>query len=215
MTVALRFIGDLLGGETLSLWLSKFSPIAQIPGSPWQEPIQLAAIPAHKENHTEIGVVDLQLPDGSVGDFSQQFISNPKLKGVLILFGERGNTLFELRRIADGQEVDETLITQMSLRILEALDSVDQNFAETERSERALRPQVAHHNIVDVLTSRELELLKLFSRGLSYREAAITLALSQHTIGDYVKSIYRKLRVHSKTEAIYEARQSGIISPLD
>jgi DNA-binding CsgD family transcriptional regulator len=38
---------------------------------------------------------------------------------------------------------------------------------------------------------------------------------SPHTIGDYVKAIYRKLSVHSRTEAIFEARQLGLIRPLD
>ena len=63
------------------------------------------------------------------------------------------------------------------------------------------------------LTPREVEVLQLFSRGLSYRDAAESLGISAHTIRDYVKSIYRKLEVHSCTEAIFEARQLGLISP--
>jgi len=65
------------------------------------------------------------------------------------------------------------------------------------------------------LTAREVDVLKLFSRGLSYRETATALAISQNTIRDHVKAIYRKLSVHSRTEAIFEARQLGVISPLD
>lgn len=215
MNIALRFTGDLLGGEKLSLWLSKFSPVALIPDTQGQEAIQPAGIPAHKDDHTNIGIVDLQLSDGSARDFPQQLSANPKLKGLLILFGERGNTLFELSHVTDGQDVDETIITQMSLCIIEGPDDVDHDLVATDPSEGAGGPQATHHKFGDILTPRELDLLKLFSRGLSYREAANALVLSQHTVGDYVKSIYRKLRVHSRTEAIYEARQSGLISPLD
>lgn len=215
MTIALRFIGDLLGGEKLSLWLSRFSPGALIPDTQGQEVIQPSVTISHKDDHKDIDLVDLQLSDGSARDFPQQFSANPKLKGLLILFGERGNTLFELSHVTDGQDVDETLITQISLRIVEGLDDVDHDLAATNPSEAAWGPQATPHKIGDILTPRELDILKLFSRGLSYREAATALVISQHTIGDYVKSIYRKLRVHSRTEAIYEARQSGLISPLD
>ena len=35
--------------------------------------------------------------------------------------------------------------------------------------------------------------------------------LSRHTVETYVKRIYRKLQVHSKTEAVYEARNMGLV----
>jgi DNA-binding NarL/FixJ family response regulator len=35
--------------------------------------------------------------------------------------------------------------------------------------------------------------------------------VSRHTVMTYVKRSYRKLQVHSKTEAIYEARKLGLV----
>jgi DNA-binding NarL/FixJ family response regulator len=63
----------------------------------------------------------------------------------------------------------------------------------------------------DILTPRELEVLNLLSRGFSYAEIAGILTLSPQTIATYVKNIYRKMEVSSRSEAIYEASSLGII----
>lgn len=61
------------------------------------------------------------------------------------------------------------------------------------------------------LTRRETDLLQLFSKGYSYKETARILAISPLTVGNHVRSIYRKLDVHSRSEAVYEALQSGAL----
>jgi DNA-binding NarL/FixJ family response regulator len=61
------------------------------------------------------------------------------------------------------------------------------------------------------LTSRELEVLQLTSRGLRYNEIAEVCGVKVGTIHSHMKSIYRKLAVHSKTEAVFEARVRRLI----
>src|ERR1700734_4040181 len=60
------------------------------------------------------------------------------------------------------------------------------------------------------LSTQELAVLSLSSKGYSYDEIAPLLKLSRHTVETYVKRIYRKLQVHSKTAAVYEARKLGL-----
>jgi len=55
------------------------------------------------------------------------------------------------------------------------------------------------------LTKRELEVLNLLAKGCSAKAIANLLSISYHTVNDYVKSIYLKLNVHSKGEALYKA----------
>ncbi len=62
------------------------------------------------------------------------------------------------------------------------------------------------------LTNRETDVLKLIAKGLSYNEIAKLLILSAHTVTTHIKNIYRKLSVHSRGEATFEAIQLGIIS---
>lgn len=61
------------------------------------------------------------------------------------------------------------------------------------------------------LSVQECSVLRLSAKGYNYEEIAGLMHLSHHTVETYVKRIYRKLHVHSKTEAIYEARHMGLV----
>lgn len=61
------------------------------------------------------------------------------------------------------------------------------------------------------LTSRELEVLQLFAKGYNYEEVGRALDLSINTVGTHVRHIYRKLGVGSKSEAILEALELGLV----
>jgi DNA-binding NarL/FixJ family response regulator len=62
------------------------------------------------------------------------------------------------------------------------------------------------------LSQRELDVLRLIASGFSYKEMARTLSLSVHTIGTYIKRIYRKLEVNSRAEATFRAITLGMIN---
>ncbi|MBB5032229.1 response regulator [Prosthecobacter vanneervenii] len=61
------------------------------------------------------------------------------------------------------------------------------------------------------ITHRENELLSLFVKGLSAKEAAYEMGISYETVRDYLKTIYQKLKVRSRTEAVlkYVKNQQG------
>lgn len=58
------------------------------------------------------------------------------------------------------------------------------------------------------LNPRELEILSLASKGLSNKEIADRLKLSERTVGAHFRSIFGKMSVNSRTEAIYKALRS-------
>lgn len=62
-----------------------------------------------------------------------------------------------------------------------------------------------------VLSAREQEVLSLVTKGFGFDEIARLIAVSPHTVMTYIKRIYRKLQVNSKTEAVYEARKLGLV----
>lgn len=62
------------------------------------------------------------------------------------------------------------------------------------------------------LTPHEVRLLGMLAEGHSYQAAADRLQVSINTIRDYIRSIYDKLHVHSKTEAVRKALKGRIIS---
>ncbi|MGI9333113.1 MAG: response regulator [Gammaproteobacteria bacterium] len=61
------------------------------------------------------------------------------------------------------------------------------------------------------LSAREHEVLELVARGLTYAEIAALLAISVHTVTAHVQNIYGKMQVRSRSEAVFEAVQLGII----
>ncbi len=62
------------------------------------------------------------------------------------------------------------------------------------------------------LTPHEIRLLKVFAEGYSYQDAAEQFHVSIHTIRNYIRSIYEKLHVHSKSEAVSKALRYRLIS---
>jgi DNA-binding NarL/FixJ family response regulator len=61
------------------------------------------------------------------------------------------------------------------------------------------------------LTRLELKLLSLLAEGYSYQAAADEMRVSINTIRNYIRSIYDKLHVHSKSEAVSKALKAGLI----
>lgn len=61
------------------------------------------------------------------------------------------------------------------------------------------------------LTARELEVLSLLADGYSYDNVAARLDITVNTVRNYVRSIYEKLHVHSKSEAVSKALRAGLL----
>ncbi|HJS18676.1 MAG TPA: response regulator transcription factor [Anaerolineales bacterium] len=62
------------------------------------------------------------------------------------------------------------------------------------------------------LTDRESEVLGLLSKGLANKQIAVALGISEHTVKFHVSSIYQKLNVTNRTEAVREGLRGGWIA---
>jgi|SRR5229473_6118686 DNA-binding NarL/FixJ family response regulator len=61
------------------------------------------------------------------------------------------------------------------------------------------------------LTSREISVLKLMGEGLRHKEIARELSISQRTVGNHIASIYNKLGISDRAQAIVYAVKKGIV----
>lgn len=59
------------------------------------------------------------------------------------------------------------------------------------------------------LTSRELEVLRSFTRGHTYDEIADLMGISRHTVHSHIRKIYSKLHINSRKQALREALSRG------
>jgi DNA-binding NarL/FixJ family response regulator len=85
-----------------------------------------------------------------------------------------------------------------------------------------ISPEVAHHVIqlfqnmqpakdIDRLTPYEMRVLKLLADGNTYGRVAQNLGISVNTVRFHIRSIYEKLHVHSKSEAVAKALRHRLI----
>lgn len=98
-----------------------------------------------------------------------------------------GNTV---RQVLEGQSPLSAGIARYLLRRLQA--------APVAGPERAPKASLN-------LTGREIDILWGIAKGLSYNEIADSLGISRMTVPNHIKSIYRKLEVNSRSEAVFEA----------
>jgi DNA-binding NarL/FixJ family response regulator len=73
---------------------------------------------------------------------------------------------------------------------------------------RTFRPP---DNTTCELTPHETRLLRLFVEGHNYKTAAAELGVTVHTISFHLRSIYEKLQVHSKSEAVVKALRNRLV----
>ena len=85
--------------------------------------------------------------------------------------------------------------------------------ARTLRShiEVAVRPNGSAGDLIEPLSVSELRVLAELQTGDSYLEIASRLFVSHNTVKSHVKSIYRKLDVHSRVAALERTRQLGLL----
>lgn len=62
------------------------------------------------------------------------------------------------------------------------------------------------------LSEREIEILGMLLRGLANKQIAVELTISEHTVKFHVSSIYTKLNVSNRTEAVREGLRNGWIA---
>jgi NarL family two-component system response regulator YdfI len=72
-------------------------------------------------------------------------------------------------------------------------------------------PQSYAEELDEPLSGRELEVLDLLAEGLSNKLIAHRLNISEHTVKTHVASIFAKLRVSSRTEAVSQAIRRGLV----
>jgi DNA-binding NarL/FixJ family response regulator len=171
----------------------------------------------------DVLLVDLGLPDGSGLDLIRTIRQRDTATRVLVftVLGDRKTINDALAVGADGFILKDTDPAELARAIRAARDGgVPISPKAAAQLLRAFREQAAtpppdappSGKVEDFgLTSRERETLETLARGFTQREAAQILGVSPHTIVSHVKAIYQKMAVNNRSEAVFEAIQSGLI----
>jgi DNA-binding NarL/FixJ family response regulator len=63
----------------------------------------------------------------------------------------------------------------------------------------------------DALAPQEVHLLRLLAEGCSYQGAGLQLGITINTVRNYIRNVYEKLQVHTKSAAVSKAMRAGLL----
>ena len=163
----------------------------------------------------DLFLLDIGLPDGSGLELVPEIRAAIETRVLIVTsFGDRETVVGAIRAGADGYLLKDSEPDDIANGIRATLDGgapisapAATYLLERLRSDEPLVQSAVEER--DGLSDREVEMLNLFARGLTYKEAAEQMGISPLTVGSYVKTVYSKLAVNSRSEAVYEALKTG------
>jgi len=173
----------------------------------------LRLIEAHQP---DVAVLDIRMPTMTGVEAARQVKDRfPQVRVLILTAYDDDPYVFALLQAgADGY----VLKTASGDELVRAVRTV-------HRGESALSPEIATKVVrqavsgrpegaadqIETLTERELDVLRLAARGLTNRAIGHELGISHRTVQGHLQSVYGKLDVNSRTEAVTEALRRGWI----
>ncbi len=173
-----------------------------------------------EDDQPHIVLMDLEMPEvdgvSAIGTASSLY---PKVKFVVLTIFDDDDKIFRaIRAGACGyllKEESGEVITDMLMNLWESgagpiSPSIAYKILQMVQQPATAKPQKEVGNIFQ-LSEREKEILQLLSQGLEYKEIGSKIFISPNTVKKHCISIYQKLHVNSKAQALRIAYTKGLI----
>ena len=173
---------------------------------------------ALSEAAPKVLLTDLQLPDGHGVDLireTRQRFPDTEIMVISIL-GDEESVISAITVGATGYLLKDAFPTDIAATVRDLVaghSPISASIARfiVRRTQNNPEPPPGPALNTAKLTPREIDILWGIAKGFSYAEIAGHLGLSRQTVPGHIKSIYRKLEVHTRGEAVFEAVQQGLI----
>lgn len=172
------------------------------------------AVAAASQLRPDVVVMDLHLPDISGVQATRLIVAERPETGVLMLtMSDDSESVFAAMRagargyLLKDAEPDEIIRAVQAVSRREAIfgpDIATRVLGFFNHAQESLDP------VFPELTGREREVLALIAAGRSNPAIAQTLSLSPKTVRNHISSVFSKLRVADRAEAIIRAREAGL-----
>ncbi len=161
-------------------------------------------------------LTDLGLPDGTgLTLIAELRASQPAVRSLVIsVLADEASVVAAIRAGASGYLLKDDMPEDLS-RFLRSVVAGEAFLSPAIASYviRLLQPApIPLPGPEEALSPREQAVLSLIAKGSSYAEVAARLNISVNTVGTYIKAIYRKLAVNSRSEAVFQAVSRKLIS---
>jgi DNA-binding NarL/FixJ family response regulator len=173
-------------------------------------------------NSPDVLLVDLGLPDGSGLEVIRYAKANCRGCDIMVvsIFGDDMKVLDSIEAGASGYLLKDGSETELSRHIQELRAGgspmtpvIARKILRRLHLPASTPSKPAATQVVESLTQREAEVLKLIARGYSYAEIGERIGVARNTVKTHIASIYGKLAVGSRGEAVYEANRRGVLPP--
>lgn len=201
-----RYFEQCVAGDSRLLLVASFGKLAD-------------AIAWFDQHEADVLLTDLGLPDGHGLDLIRRLRPRQPECDVLVIsvFGDEDSVLACVEAGAvgyiqkDSQPED---VAQVIVDIRHGASPISPMIAR-RLLERMRKPEAQPAPQSEItLTASESQVLELIARGYAYAEIARLRGISVSTVQTHVKHLYAKLAVHSRSEAVFEATQLGLIESL-
>ncbi len=177
------------------------------------------ALARYTELRPDVVLMDVKMPEmDGVAATRQLLISHPEAKVVIlttfdddeyVFEGIRAGALGYLLKALSGAELADAIRTVAAGGALIEPSVARKVMAEFARTSH-LSPRTAE-KLIEPLSEREIDVLRLLVKGLSNREIAGQLFLAEGTVKNYVSSALQKLNVRDRTQAALRAKELGLL----
>lgn len=167
-----------------------------------------------QEHNPDVAVLDIQMPKASGIEVTRWVRAHLPEVGVLILtaYDDEPYVMAVLQAGANGY-VLKTAKTEELIRAVrevhEGKATLDSTVTRKLMTALFKRPE---KTLVEPLTERELDVLRLAAKGYTNKAIGVQLGISDRTVQGHLAHIFAKLQASSRTEAVMRAVSLGLIS---
>lgn len=176
------------------------------------------AVEVVRELKPEIVLMDFSLPDGNGADATRLVLAeHPECKIIFLTMSEQDESLFAAIRSGAKGYLLKNLSPSKLIASIRAVQQGESALSRTmtlrlmDELSRTKAPDRVSSAVLDELTPREIDVLRELTAGLTNREIADQLVISQNTVKYHVHSILDKLNLTNRREAAEFARKHGIM----
>jgi DNA-binding NarL/FixJ family response regulator len=163
-------------------------------------------------------LTDLQLPDGHGVDLIREVRQRHPDTEIMVIsaLGDEETVISAITVGATGYILKDAFPSDIAATVRDLVaghSPISASIARfiVRRTQTSVEPPRGPEIDTARLTPREIDILWGIAKGFSYAEIATNLGMSRQTVPGHIKSIYRKLEVHTRGEAVFEAVQQGLI----
>ena len=172
-------------------------------------------------NSADVLLTDLGLPDGSGLEIIRACVKQHPGTDIMVvtMSSDEENVLACIEAGASGYVLKDAGRMDIARAILDLYEGgapmspavARMVLAKIRHGKKSSSSSKRQSAATTALTKREAAILDLIARGDSYSDVAKMLSVSVGTVQTHIKSIYCKLSVHSRGEAVFEAHRRGLL----